>query len=138
MIFSREAPATGSGFASADRLVDLDAVARRYGVRPSQIVGLRDPFAAWDFDQAAAYAGMVRENQAIQQATTTTGQPSAVSAAPGATGPATIQQVRGIDQPVIAGTVDVRDDPRLSAWLDEILPSVDLEDLLTEAQEPPQ
>lgn len=125
MIFSREAPATGSGFASADRLVDLDAVARRYGVRPSQIVGLRDPFAAWDFDQAAAYAGMVRENQAIQQATTTTG-------------PATIQQVRGIDQPVIAGTVDVRDDPRLSAWLDEILPSVDLEDLLTEAQEPPQ
>jgi hypothetical protein len=58
-------------------------VARRYGVRPSAILGV-DPDAdeaerirAYDVDRAAALAGLWQEREFLQQATTTTARRSA-------------------------------------------------------------
>jgi len=41
----------------------LDAMAQRYGQRPSQIIGLCDPWQAYCFDQAIALRGILHEHQ---------------------------------------------------------------------------
>jgi hypothetical protein len=46
----------------------LDAIARRYGVRPSHLVGEEDPFRAVSIDLWAHNWGAQREDRLIRQA----------------------------------------------------------------------
>ena len=40
----------------------LDSIGRRYGTRPSTIVGIRNPFSAYSLDTWAHNYGVQREN----------------------------------------------------------------------------
>ena len=46
----------------------LDAIAQRYGVRPSRVIGGLNPFQALTLDLAAHNAGVKAENDAIKKA----------------------------------------------------------------------
>lgn len=39
------------------KLVTVDRIARRYGQRPSELIGVEDPWVAWEIDLAVMKAG---------------------------------------------------------------------------------
>ena len=41
----------------------IDRVARRYGQRPSKLLGVRDPWAALELDMAIAFSGEQRDKK---------------------------------------------------------------------------
>lgn len=49
-------------------LIALDALARRYGCRPSDLTGERDPYRAYCLDEACSLAGVLREREGQEQA----------------------------------------------------------------------
>lgn len=49
-------------------LIRLDALAQRYGCRPSDLTAERDAWRAYCLDEAAALAGSMREAEAHQAA----------------------------------------------------------------------
>lgn len=55
-------------FASAEVLREADAVGARYGQRPSTLLGVADPYAAWLLDVAAAVLGLQAEREAYERA----------------------------------------------------------------------
>jgi hypothetical protein len=140
MTSSRGGRSIAPRFASPDRLIDLDAVARRYGARPSDILGVSGQLEAWDIDQAAMLAGIIAESRALDavRSTTTTAGQAPAPGRPRPDEPAAIRTLQGMDQPVIFGTVRYQEPaPALAAWLDQQLPAVDLEDLIAAAREEP-
>lgn len=58
---------TSSHFVSADNLVRLDAICKRYGVLPSQYVGIQDSYQAFCFDEAVALAALDAERKAWEE-----------------------------------------------------------------------
>ena len=49
----------------------LDLTAKRYGQRPSSIIGIHDPYVAYCFDSALAYRMTLSENPAPSDNTPT-------------------------------------------------------------------
>jgi hypothetical protein len=45
----------------SDSAIGLDIIARRYGQRPSVVMGLNDPYLAYCFDEAIALRGLLFE-----------------------------------------------------------------------------
>lgn len=54
-------------FVSADNLVRLDAICKRYGVLPSEYVGIDDRYEAFCFDEAVALAALDAERKAWEE-----------------------------------------------------------------------
>jgi hypothetical protein len=49
-------------------MVIVDATAKRYGIRPSQLLQISDAFVAFQFDVAVAFIGISEENDARENA----------------------------------------------------------------------
>lgn len=95
-------------------------MARRYGARPSAILGI-DPGAgedrrilAYHVDRAAAHAGVWQETAIYREVTA--GKPTTTTTAPRPTAPATFSAKHGI-----RGKVRFSDEP-IPAWLEALFP----------------
>jgi hypothetical protein len=57
-----------SGFVQSENFLLVSVAAAKFGARPSQLVGLRDPVLALDFDLAAAARLLAAERAAHTEA----------------------------------------------------------------------
>lgn len=62
-------------FVSIQELLNADATAQRYGIRPSALLGVHDEYLAYCIDTAVALAGIDREAQLQQKLTDQTQSP---------------------------------------------------------------
>lgn len=81
-------------FASLWGLQQTDALAQRYGVRPSTLLGVSDAYMAYCVDVACALAGDAKERKA-ESASTGKAEPEPP--------PPTVRMVNGL--PLIVGTL---------------------------------